>query len=114
MAKVFRLADYRRRRTFIGFDRHELNLLLTLYSRRVTRGEWRDYAIDHSDGKALFSVFHHADDQPVFEIVKFAPGSDLRGDFMVSSGRRTVERGRSLAEVLTVFDRQLQLVSTGN
>ena len=57
MSKVFRLADYRRRQKRIFFTRPELHQLLSLYSRQVARGEWRDYAIDQQDGAALFSVF---------------------------------------------------------
>ncbi|MEM7563519.1 MAG: DUF2794 domain-containing protein, partial [Pseudomonadota bacterium] len=35
---------------------------LQLYSTRVARGEWRDYAIDHSAGVAIFSIFRHANE----------------------------------------------------
>ena len=51
-----RLSDARRT---LYFTRSELNQLLGLYSRNVARGVWRDYAIDHRDGQALFSVFRH-------------------------------------------------------
>src|ERR1700722_18574223 len=74
MATVFRLPDHRRERR-IFFSRRELDQLLQLYSRQVARGEWRDYAIDHSDGRAAFSVFRHSLDMPLYTIVKTAPGS---------------------------------------
>jgi len=56
-ATVLPLRDYRRARRTLYFTRSELNQLLGLYSRNVARGIWRDYAIDHRDGQALFSVF---------------------------------------------------------
>jgi hypothetical protein len=55
--ELFRLADYRAKRKTVYFNRLELNQLLAVYSRHVIRGEWRDYAIDHRDGFALFSPF---------------------------------------------------------
>jgi hypothetical protein len=44
--------------------------MLSVYSRRVIDGEWRDYAIDSRDGKAIFSIFRHSFAQPLFAIVK--------------------------------------------
>src|SRR5438093_983042 len=58
-ATVLALADYRTKHRTLYFTRHELNQLLSLYSRHVARGVWRDYAIEHQDGRALFSVFRH-------------------------------------------------------
>ena len=57
------------RRT-LYFTRSELNQLLGLYSRNVMRGVWRDYAIDHRDGQALFSVFRHTHESAAYTIVK--------------------------------------------
>ena len=60
MATVYRMAEAQRQRRPIFFDRTELNQLLSLYSRRVASGEWRDYAIDQRGGSAVFSVFRHS------------------------------------------------------
>src|SRR5271165_2841746 len=58
-ATVFAFGDYRTKHRTVYFTRFELNQLLGLYSRHVARGVWRDYAIDHRDGMAQFSVFRH-------------------------------------------------------
>ncbi|MFA6021181.1 MAG: DUF2794 domain-containing protein, partial [Rhodospirillales bacterium] len=45
MGKLVRLSEEKgRRREPVCFTRTEINQLLALYSRRVKRGEWRDYA----------------------------------------------------------------------
>jgi hypothetical protein len=100
MASVVRLADFRPRQRPVFFNRHELNQLLSLYSRRVSRGEWRDYAIDHSASAAVFSVFRHSDSRPLFTIAKFAPGTRKRGDYLLTAGQRRLKEGRSLTDVL--------------
>jgi len=40
----------------ITFERSELTLILALYGRNVAAGEWRDYAIDFTKERAVFSV----------------------------------------------------------
>ena len=70
MGKLHRIEDFKRpaRPSYSAtfFNRSELNLLLSLYSRRVMSGEWRDYAIDQRAGMAVFSVYRHSQDQPLF------------------------------------------------
>src|SRR5215471_15358407 len=87
-ATVLALGDYRTRHRALYFTRLELNLLLGLYSRRVARGIWRDYAIDHRDGMALFSVFRHTHEAPAYSIIKTAPSVARPGEFVVQSGRQ--------------------------
>jgi hypothetical protein len=95
------------RRVF--FSRDELNRLLTLYSRRVMSGEWRDYAIDHDGRRAVFSVFRHTAERPAFSITK-AVGAKGRTDFILSAGPHRLKQARSIEEVIAVLDRQLRLV----
>ena len=111
MAETIRLADYRCKRKFVFFSRHELNQLLSIYSRRIISGEWKAYAIDHRDGVALFSVFRHASARPVYTIAKFAANSHRNGDYLLTSAGRRLKRGESLAAVVAMFDRKLELVS---
>jgi hypothetical protein len=110
-ATVLALGDYRTKRRTVYFTRFELNQLLGLYSRHVARGVWRDYAIDHRDGMALFSVFRHTHEAPAYRIVKTA--SPARpAEFAVQSGRQRLRVSASLADVLDFFRTRLTLVST--
>ena len=59
MSQLYRFSEYRKSPRRVFFDRAELNQLLSLYSRNVASGEWRDYAIDQVGGSAIFSVFRH-------------------------------------------------------
>ncbi len=111
MTRVVRLADYRSRRTRISFSRSELSLLLSLYSRHVSRGEWRDYAIDQGAGAAVFTVFRRSEDLPAYTITKWAPDGRGRERYRVSGRFRRLKEGQSLDEVLSVFERRLRLVS---
>ena len=100
MATLHRLSDHRRKAKTVFFSRPELNQLLSLYSRQVMRGEWRDYAIDQRESAALFSVFRHTQERPLYTVVKSAPGTNRHGDFAVLSGPERLASGASLAEVV--------------
>jgi hypothetical protein len=102
---------YRRQPRRVFFSRRELNQLLALYSRRVISGEWRDYAIDHRDGVAVFSIFRHSYDRPLYAIVKRAARGDGADQFLLLSGGRTLKRGDSIDEVLSRFEPKLRVVS---
>lgn len=111
MSNLYRLADQRARRRIVSFDRRELSRLLNLYSMRVASGEWRDYAIDFRPGMAIFSIFRHTAEQPLFAIAKVpGGGGSSGGGYMVYNGPRKLAHGDSLEDVLAVFDRKLKLL----
>jgi len=107
-ANLIHLADYRPRSGRVFFDRQELRKILAMYSTRVARGEWRDYAIDIRDNGAAFSVFRHTRDWPLYVIAKLAPSKNRREAYVVSDGRRLLSRGRSLDDVLKALERILE------
>ena len=121
-ATVLPLRDYRSQRRTLYFTRGELNQLLGLYSRNVARGIWRDYAIDHRDGQALFSVFRHTHESATYTIVKSATpgakdgakdGAGQGAEFIVMSGRQRLRVSRSLDDALAFFRSKLAAVPSG-
>src|SRR5690554_6649404 len=115
MAGVVRLEEFRvrrrRRPAVVYFSRQELDQLLSLYSRRVATGEWRDYAIDHGAGCAFFSVFRHSYDRPLFSVAK-RPRPDNRSvEFRLLAGHRQLAADSSLAGLLQRFEKKIKVVS---
>jgi hypothetical protein len=109
-ATVLPLRDVRSQRRTLYFTRSELNQLLGLYSRNVARGIWRDYAIDHRDGVALFSVFRHTHESAAYTIVKAAAQGSGQTEYVVLSGRQRLRAARELTEALDVFRAKLAVV----
>jgi hypothetical protein len=99
MSDVLRLNDFRRHKR-VFFTRAELTQLLSLYSRQVMRGEWRDYAIDQRDGAVLFSMFRRSQELPLFTVMKSAPGTNRQGDYTLLSGRQKLAAGSTMTDVL--------------
>jgi Protein of unknown function (DUF2794) len=54
----------------VTFDRRELDRIFGLYGRKVAEGEWRDYAIDFLNDRAVFSVFQRSCEVPIYRIEK--------------------------------------------
>ncbi len=113
-ATVLPLRDYRARRRPQFFTRSELNQLLGIYSRNVSRGVWRDYAIDHREGRALFSVFRHSQEAAVYTIVKSTASTSSPAEFVVMSGRQRLQSGSTLSDALAYFRGKLALVAAGS
>ena len=109
MSRVYRIEDFRTGNHRVFFDRNELNQLLSLYSRQVIAGTWRDYAIDQTETAARFSVFRHTLDMPLFSIEKCRTRRGL--EFRIMSGRAKVSTSESLSKALTIFRRDLKIVS---
>ena len=106
MSNPIRLADYRRPKNRVYFDRQELRHLLDVYSRRVMSGEWKDYAIDYQNGSAVFSIFRHSFDSPLFAIAKHRDGK--KAAYHVFSGPRKLKQSSTIEEALSIFDKELR------
>jgi hypothetical protein len=112
-AILIRLNEARRERQNlpVAFERRELDEILRLYGRMVAANEWRDYAIDHLDDRAVFSVFRRASETPLYRIIKNPMLARKQGAWsVVSASGLILKRGHELARVLSVFDKTLKLV----
>ncbi len=88
----------------VAFDRRELNLILNLYGLQVGAGEWRDYAIDMLKDRAVFSIFRHASDVPLYRVEKHPKLAKRQGAYsVVAPGGRILKRGRDLEVVLRIL-----------
>lgn len=108
MSQIVRLADFRHRKGRVYFNRSELNRLLQVYSSRVATGEWRDYAIDHATGAAMFSVFRHTHDRPLYSVVKVAGPRAV--DYALYDQKKRLKRSGDLDAILTVLSGRIAAV----
>jgi hypothetical protein len=96
----------------VSFNREELREILDLYGRRVAEGEWRDYAIDFTRDKAVFSVYRRTAEMPLYRIEKEPRLARRQGAYsVVAASGLVLKRGQALARVLAVLDKPLRVVS---
>ncbi len=105
-----RLADRKRRQRLVVFDRGEINRLLSLYSRQVARGQWRDYAIDVKADMAVFAVYRHSFESPLFRIVKRTASGERACAYQLFAGGRRVASAGTIDDLLAPLDNKLRLV----
>ena len=54
----------------VFFNKKELKLILNLYARMVSNGDWKDYRLSISKKEVSFDVYHRASDYPAYKITK--------------------------------------------
>lgn len=96
----------------ISFDRNELREIFSLYGRKVAGGEWRDYGIDLTPQKAVFSIYRRACEYALYRIEKNPRLARKQGTYSVVAATGLVlKRGHDLRLVIAVLDTRLKLVS---
>jgi Protein of unknown function (DUF2794) len=96
----------------ISFDRDELREIFNLYGRKVCDGEWRDYGIDFTSEKAVFSIYRRASECALYRIEKTPRLARKQGVYAVVTATGLVlKRGHDLSRVISVLERRLKLVS---
>ncbi|WBU58458.1 DUF2794 domain-containing protein [Paracoccus sediminicola] len=92
----------------IAFDRAELGVILSVYGRMVAAGEWRDYAMAFLRDVAVFSIFRHSAETPIYRVEKRPRLRNQQGMYaVIGMDGRILKRGHDLKQVLRVFDRKM-------
>ena len=54
----------------IFFNKFELKLILNLYAKMVSGGEWKDYGLSISKKEISFNVYYRTSEFPAYKIAK--------------------------------------------
>jgi hypothetical protein len=92
----------------VAFHRAELSVILGLYGRMVAAGLWRDYGISMLRDAAIFAVFRHAAEHPLYRIEKRPRLAARQGQYaVIAMDGRILRRGPDLRAVLRVLETKL-------
>ena len=92
----------------VAFHRSELAVILGLYGRAVAAGVWRDYGISMLRDVAVFSIFRHTAEHPLYRIEKRPRLAARQGQYaVIGMVGRVLKRGADLAQVLRVLEKKL-------
>ena len=95
---------------FIFFSKIELSSILNLYSRQVSKGYWRDYAIDSLIDHAIFSVYRHSQDNPMYQIIKKSQkGFRNKPMFFIKKNEEIINKSNNLFLILSNFEKKLNI-----
>ena len=62
--------NYNKNESSSFFEKKELKIILNLYARMVSEGNWKDYGLNISSKQVSFSVFRNTTESALYKICK--------------------------------------------
>jgi|TARA_B100001093_G_C26821427_1_gene1012042 hypothetical protein len=109
VSNVLKLGNNNHKKT-IFFSKLELTSILSLYSKQVSKGFWKDYALDTQNGTAIFSIFRHTHDKPIYQIIKKRlKGLKNINEFYILKDSGLISKSTDLFTILNKFEKKLSI-----
>ena len=94
----------------VFFSKSELTSILSLYSKQVSTGLWKDYALDSHSETAIFSVFRHTHDKPIYQIIKKRfKGVKNKCEFSILKDAALISKSSDLLIILNKLEKKLSI-----
>jgi len=74
----------------IFFNKNELRLILNLYAKMVSSGEWKDYGLSISKKEVSFNVYHGSSEFPLYKITKNLKPKNNNEKYIVKDGQNRI------------------------
>ena len=84
----------------VFFNKKELKLILNLYAKMVSSGEWKDYGLSISKKEVSFNVYHRASEFPAYKITKKLKPKNNNEKYMVKDGQNKIIKNSENLEKL--------------
>ena len=86
----------------IFFNKKELKIILNLYARMVSNGEWKDYGLSISKKEVSFNVYRRTSEFPVYKITKNLKPKNKNENYLIkNSQNKTIRNSESLEVLMT-------------
>ena len=96
------IVDNKNTKGDIFFNKKELKLILNLYAKMVSGGEWKDYGLSISKKEVSFNVYHRTAEFPAYKITKnFKPENENEKYLIKDSQNKTIKNSESLEKLIT-------------
>ena len=98
MSKIYHFSKYIKEKEKVSFSKNDLNLIISIYSKNVSNGIWKDYSINFEKNYAEFSIYRHSYAFPEFSIVK-----NKKKIFFIYSRKQELKKSKYIKDVLDVL-----------
>ena len=78
------------RKKDIFFNKTELQLILNLYAKMVSSGEWKDYGLNISKKEVSFNVYHRTSEFPVYKITKNLKPKNENEKYLITDNQNKI------------------------
>ena len=85
----------------IFFNKKELQLILNLYAKMVSSGEWKDYGLNISKREVSFNVYHRTSEVPAYKITNnLKPNSKNEKYIIKDSKNKVIKNSENLSNLI--------------
>ena len=74
----------------IFFNKTELQIILNLYAKMVSGGEWKDYGLSISKREVSFNVYHRTSEFPIYKIAKNLNPKNKNEKYLIKNSKNIV------------------------
>ena len=83
------------------FNKNELKLILNLYAKMVSGGDWKDYGLSISKKEVSFNVYHRASEFPAYKITKNLNPKNENEKYLVKNAQNiTISSSENLQKLI--------------
>ena len=84
----------------IFFNKKELKLILNLYAKMVSGGDWKDYGLSISKKEVSFNVYRRASEFPAYKITKNLKPKNENEKYLIEDVQNKSTRNSESLEIL--------------
>ena len=85
----------------IFFNKIELQLILNLYAKMVSSGEWKDYGLTITKREVSFNVYYRTSEFPVYRIAKnLKPKSENEKYLIKDAQNKIIKNSENLQNLI--------------
>jgi len=97
----------------IFFNKTELQLILNLYAKMVSSGEWKDYGLSISKREVSFNVYHRTSEFPIYKITKNLKPKNENEKYLIKDVKnKTIKKSENLKSLIQkIIWKKLKLVN---
>ena len=89
----------------IFFNKNELKLILNLYSKMVSTGEWKDYGLTIAKKEVSFNVYHRTSECPAYKITKNLNPKNAKEKYIIKNFQnKIIKNSDNLEKLLKDID----------
>ena len=86
----------------IFFNKVELKLILNLYAKMVTGGEWKDYGLSISQREVSFNVYRRTSEFPAYKITKnLRPKNENEKYLVIDATNKIIKNSANLQNLIS-------------
>ena len=89
------------------FEKQELKIILDLYAKMVSKGSWKDYGFNTSNGQVSFNVFRNSAENVCYKICKNFKPKNKNLKYLITDTNGQILKNSNDLNILIVNFRRL-------